>query len=68
MNLREWDCSDSERCGVCHNLVSGEPKEGPNLAGTDLQKPREWRIVHFNQSNRPAGRVKAVRLTFHSRN
>jgi ubiquinol-cytochrome c reductase cytochrome b subunit len=41
-----------ERCGVCHNLVSGEPKEGPNLAGADLQKPREWRIVHFNNPNR----------------
>ena len=41
-----------ERCGVCHNLVDGEPKEGPNLAGADLQKPREWRIVHFNRSNR----------------
>ena len=44
-----------EGCGGCHNLVTGEPKEGPNLAGTDLQKPREWRIVHFNQSNRAAG-------------
>jgi ubiquinol-cytochrome c reductase cytochrome b subunit len=43
-----------ERCGSCHNLVSGEPKEGPNLAGAELQKPREWRIVHFNRSNREA--------------
>jgi len=47
-----------EKCGDCHNLVSGEPKEGPNLAGADLQKPREWRIVHFNQSNREAKHEK----------
>jgi ubiquinol-cytochrome c reductase cytochrome b subunit len=44
-----------ERCGSCHNLVGGGPKEGPNLAGAELQKPREWRIVHFNRSNRDAG-------------
>jgi ubiquinol-cytochrome c reductase cytochrome b subunit len=37
-----------ERCAACHNLVDGAPKEGPNLAGADLEKPREWRIVHFN--------------------
>jgi ubiquinol-cytochrome c reductase cytochrome b subunit len=48
-----------ERCGACHNLVSGEPKEGPNLAGAELQKPREWRIVHFNRSNREAARGQA---------
>jgi ubiquinol-cytochrome c reductase cytochrome b subunit len=49
-----------ERCGVCHNLVSGAPKEGPNLAGADLQKPREWRIVHFNHPQQQAMGTAAV--------
>ncbi|MGH9692758.1 MAG: c-type cytochrome, partial [Bryobacteraceae bacterium] len=40
----------SARCETCHNLVDGVPKEGPNLAGADLEKPREWRIVHFNHA------------------
>ena len=51
-----------ERCGVCHNLVNGEPKEGPNLAGADLLKPREWRIVHFNHPNREATGVSRLTL------
>jgi ubiquinol-cytochrome c reductase cytochrome b subunit len=37
----------SSHCDSCHNLLSGTPKPGPNLASFQNQHPREWLVQHF---------------------
>jgi ubiquinol-cytochrome c reductase cytochrome b subunit len=37
----------SSRCDSCHNLLTGTPKPGPNLASAELHHPKEWLIQHF---------------------
>jgi ubiquinol-cytochrome c reductase cytochrome b subunit len=36
-----------ESCSVCHNLVSGPSKVGPNLATVGERKSATWMISHF---------------------
>jgi ubiquinol-cytochrome c reductase cytochrome b subunit len=38
----------SSGCGSCHNLLTGPPKEGPNLAGPNFHHPKEWLAQHFS--------------------
>lgn len=38
----------SAGCASCHNLVTGDPKLGPNLAAADLHHPKEWLAQHFS--------------------
>ena len=42
----------SSHCDSCHNLLTGNPKPGPNLASTEVHHPKEWLIQHFRS---PAG-------------
>jgi ubiquinol-cytochrome c reductase cytochrome b subunit len=35
-------------CGTCHNLLTGNPKPGPNLVTSSLHHSRAWLIQHFN--------------------
>ena len=34
-------------CGTCHNLLTGNPKPGPNLVTSALHHSRPWLIQHF---------------------
>ena len=34
-------------CGSCHNLITGFPKTGPNLAASELHHPKQWLAQHF---------------------
>jgi ubiquinol-cytochrome c reductase cytochrome b subunit len=36
-----------EKCLTCHNLVSGSPKAGPDLAGGGPRKDAAWMVSHF---------------------
>jgi cbb3-type cytochrome oxidase cytochrome c subunit len=40
-----------ERCEACHNLVEGDPKSGPTLAGMEHHRPPEWMTEHFKHSS-----------------
>jgi len=37
-----------QKCGECHNVIGGTPKQGPNLAGAHRHDDA-WRIAHFKQ-------------------
>jgi len=37
----------SSHCDSCHNLLTGNPKPGPNLASSDVHHSKEWLIQHF---------------------
>jgi cbb3-type cytochrome oxidase cytochrome c subunit len=37
----------SSHCDSCHNLLTGNPKPGPNLAASETHHPKEWLIQHF---------------------
>ncbi len=37
----------SSHCDSCHNLLSGNPKRGPNLAASNVHHPKEWLAQHF---------------------
>jgi ubiquinol-cytochrome c reductase cytochrome b subunit len=58
-----------ERCEICHNLVDGEPKPGPNLAGEGRRRSADWMIQHFKNpsemvpgSNMPPIQLNVVEL------
>jgi cbb3-type cytochrome oxidase cytochrome c subunit len=58
-----------ERCEICHNLVDGEPKPGPNLAGEGSRRSADWMIRHFKNpsemvpgSNMPPIQLSVVEL------
>lgn len=58
-----------ERCEICHNLVDGEPKPGPNLAGEGGRRSADWMIQHFKNpsemvpgSNMPPIQLNVVEL------
>lgn len=36
------------QCDTCHNVLGGDPKPGPSLAGLQVHHPRPWLIQHFN--------------------
>lgn len=38
----------SSHCDSCHNLLSGSPKPGPNLASFQNRHPKEWLVQHFS--------------------
>lgn len=35
------------QCDTCHNVLGGDPKPGPSLAGVQVHHPRPWLIQHF---------------------
>jgi ubiquinol-cytochrome c reductase cytochrome b subunit len=37
----------SSQCDNCHNLISGDPKLGPNLTSIQIHHPKPWLIQHF---------------------
>jgi ubiquinol-cytochrome c reductase cytochrome b subunit len=37
----------SSHCDSCHNLLTGNPKIGPNLALSAVRRPHEWLLQHF---------------------
>ena len=44
-----------EKCQSCHNLLDGEPKVGPNLAGLENRRSPDWMESHFRKpSDEPA--------------
>ena len=58
-----------ERCDICHNLVDGEPKPGPNLAGEGGRRSADWMIQHFKNpsemvpgSNMPPIQLNVIEL------
>jgi ubiquinol-cytochrome c reductase cytochrome b subunit len=58
-----------ERCEICHNLVDGEPKPGPNLAGEGGRRSADWMIQHFKNpsemvpgSNMPPIQLNVIEL------
>jgi ubiquinol-cytochrome c reductase cytochrome b subunit len=46
----------SSGCDSCHNLLTGNPKPGPNLASAELHHPKEWLVQHF-------GRLSSAQLS-----
>src|SRR5208283_3810415 len=40
-----------EKCLACHNLNTGTPKAGPNLATAREHKNAAWMIKHFKNPN-----------------
>jgi quinol-cytochrome oxidoreductase complex cytochrome b subunit/cytochrome c551/c552 len=55
-----------ERCEACHNLVEGDPKSGPTLAGMEHHRPPEWMTEHFKHSTQRSPTVMETNalLTF----
>jgi ubiquinol-cytochrome c reductase cytochrome b subunit len=49
------------RCSSCHNLVDGEPKAGPNIAGLNSKKPASEVLAHFKNPD-PHGAETAAGL------
>ncbi len=48
-----------ENCRQCHNLLDGEPKRGPNLAGLeDRRRSPDWMESHFRK---PSDETAAMR-------
>jgi ubiquinol-cytochrome c reductase cytochrome b subunit len=43
-----------ENCQSCHNLLDGEPKVGPNLAGLENRRSPDWMESHFRQPSNEA--------------
>lgn len=54
-----------ERCEICHNLVEGEPKPGPNLAGEGGRRSADWMIRHFKNPSEmvPGSNMPPIQLT-----
>jgi ubiquinol-cytochrome c reductase cytochrome b subunit len=54
-----------ERCEICHNLVDGEPKPGPNLAGEGGRRSADWMIRHFKNPSEmvPGSNMPPIQLT-----
>jgi nitric oxide reductase subunit C len=38
-----------ESCQRCHNLLEGDPKVGPNLAGLETRRSPDWMESHFRK-------------------
>ncbi len=45
-----------EQCQACHNLVDGEPKTGPNLAGIEIHASPDWMTSHFRNPGFSVGK------------
>lgn len=45
-----------EQCQTCHNLVNGEPKAGPNLAGIETHASADWMTSHFRNPEISVGK------------
>jgi ubiquinol-cytochrome c reductase cytochrome b subunit len=54
-----------EGCESCHNLVNGEPKPGPNLAGEGRRRTAGWMIAHFKNPSQmvPGSNMPPIHLT-----
>lgn len=54
-----------EKCLACHNLVSGPPKAGPNLATVRQRKDAAWMIKHFKNPNQvvPGSNMPPIALS-----
>jgi len=50
-----------EKCGECHNVTGGTPKQGPNLLGAARRHDDAWLIAHFKQPSGAA--MMPVHLT-----
>ncbi len=50
-----------QKCGECHNVTGGTPKQGPNLVGGHRHHDDAWLIAHFKQPSGAAG--SPVQLT-----
>jgi len=50
-----------EKCGECHNVTGGTPKQGPNLLGAARRHDDAWLIAHFKQPSGAA--MPPVHLT-----
>ena len=48
-----------EHCDSCHNLVDGNAKLGPDLAGAAVHRPVSWLLQHFK---RPAALVPGTAM------
>ncbi len=53
-----------EQCSVCHNLVEGPQKAGPNLATVGERKSASWMIAHFRNPPRliPGSNMPPIQL------
>jgi ubiquinol-cytochrome c reductase cytochrome b subunit len=54
-----------EGCESCHNLVDGEPKPGPNLAGEGRRRTAGWMIAHFKNPSQmvPGSNMPPIQLS-----
>jgi ubiquinol-cytochrome c reductase cytochrome b subunit len=54
----------SAHCDMCHNLLAGEPKPGPNLITAAVHHARPWLIQHFNDPSQVLPDVKVAPTHF----
>ncbi len=54
----------SAHCDTCHNLVTGQPKPGPNLITAEVHHARPWLIQHFNNPNQALPNTKVTSTHF----
>jgi ubiquinol-cytochrome c reductase cytochrome b subunit len=54
-----------ERCDSCHNLIDGDPKIGPNLAGEGRRRSADWMIQHFKNPSQmvPGSNMPPIQLS-----
>ncbi len=54
-----------ENCASCHEVGTGTPKVGPDLAANSIHRSADWMIAHFKHPSQlvPGSSMPAIRLT-----